>query len=212
MPRGDFMETIYTRIKLLREQLDISQQELANMVGYNSRSSIAKIEKGEVDLPQSKIESFAKALNTTQEYLLGIQSEKNLSINNYMSIPLYGDISCGTGLFVDDQIKEYIPLPNDGLNPNYEYFAQYASGSSMLNAGINDGDILIFQKSTTIDDGKIGCFTIDEDIATCKKIKYGTNYIQLIPMNPNYDPIVIDPHSQEFRTIGILKRVIKKID
>ena len=62
---------MHERIKLLREEQGISRAELARLVGYTSRSSINKVEAGLVDLPQSKIVAFAKALNTTPRYLMG---------------------------------------------------------------------------------------------------------------------------------------------
>jgi len=58
------------RIKKLRCDLSWSQEELAKRVGYADKTSIAKIEAGKVDVPQSKIIAFAKALNTTTSYLL----------------------------------------------------------------------------------------------------------------------------------------------
>ena len=65
------MLEIYKRIRARREELGISQEELAKRMGYKSRSSINKIEKGENDIPQSKIVAFAKALRTTPEALMG---------------------------------------------------------------------------------------------------------------------------------------------
>lgn len=65
------MSELYRRIRARREELGMSQEELANKLGYKSRSSINKIEKGENDIPQSKIVSFAKALRTTPEFLMG---------------------------------------------------------------------------------------------------------------------------------------------
>jgi transcriptional regulator with XRE-family HTH domain len=65
-----FLE-IYNRIKLRREAINMSQDELAIKAGYKTRSSISKIEDGKTDLPQSKIESIAKALRTTPAYLMG---------------------------------------------------------------------------------------------------------------------------------------------
>ena len=59
-------------IRALREQKKMSQEELARLTGYTSRSSIAKIEKGEVDLTQSKIIAFANALETTPGKLMGL--------------------------------------------------------------------------------------------------------------------------------------------
>lgn len=67
--------TIYERIKELRTNKGLSQQELARLTGYQDRSSIAKIESGSVDLPQSKIISFAHVLGVTPAFLLGLEEE-----------------------------------------------------------------------------------------------------------------------------------------
>ena len=65
------MDTLYSRIKKRREDLGMSQLELACALGYTDRSSIAKIEKGVNDITQSKIVAFADALHTTPAYLMG---------------------------------------------------------------------------------------------------------------------------------------------
>ncbi len=65
------MDVLYTNIKKLRKQAKMSQEDLAKRVGYTDRSSIAKIESGEVDLSQSKIKAFADVFNVTPQYLMG---------------------------------------------------------------------------------------------------------------------------------------------
>ena len=65
------MLELYSNIRRFRLALKMSQDELAQRTGYSDRSSIAKIEKGEVDLPQSKISLFAAALQTTPGSLMG---------------------------------------------------------------------------------------------------------------------------------------------
>ena len=62
-------ESMGLKIKSLREDKKLSQSELATLVGYKDKTAIAKVEAGKVDLPQSKISAFAKALNTTTSYL-----------------------------------------------------------------------------------------------------------------------------------------------
>lgn len=71
------MLEIYKRIRARREELGLSQEELAKRMGYKSRSSINKIEKGENDIPQSKIIAFAQALGTTPEALMGWDTPPN---------------------------------------------------------------------------------------------------------------------------------------
>ncbi|WP_094607772.1 hypothetical protein SPSIL_008600 [Sporomusa silvacetica DSM 10669] len=61
----------FERIRLRREELNMSQEELAKRLGYKSRSSINKIEIGENDIPQSKIKAFAEVLQTSPSYLMG---------------------------------------------------------------------------------------------------------------------------------------------
>lgn len=65
------MLTLYKNIKKYRNELGMSQDELAKLTGYTSRSSIAKIEKGLVDLPQTKIDLFAAAFNIAPNELMG---------------------------------------------------------------------------------------------------------------------------------------------
>lgn len=65
------MDILYENIKRMRKERKWSQEELAMRTGYTDRSSIAKIEKGEVDLGQSKIQAFADAFGVTPQYLMG---------------------------------------------------------------------------------------------------------------------------------------------
>lgn len=65
------MSTIGSRIKNRREELNMSQDELAKKLGYESRSSINKIELDQRSLPQSKIKAVADALGTTPSYIMG---------------------------------------------------------------------------------------------------------------------------------------------
>lgn len=69
------MIPLYQNIKKRRIEIGMSQEELAEKLGYKSRSTIAKIEAGVNDITQSKIISFAKALNTTVGYLMGDDEE-----------------------------------------------------------------------------------------------------------------------------------------
>lgn len=65
------MENIGKRIRLKREELGITQEELAKLLGYKNKSTIAKIENGTNDITQSKVVEFAHALHTTVAYLMG---------------------------------------------------------------------------------------------------------------------------------------------
>lgn len=72
---GLSMLTLYKNIRKRRLQLGYTQEELAKKVGYSGKSMIARVEKGDVDLTQSKIITFADALNTTPAALMGWDDE-----------------------------------------------------------------------------------------------------------------------------------------
>ncbi|MFR7590265.1 MAG: helix-turn-helix domain-containing protein [Longibaculum sp.] len=72
---------IGSRIRKRREEMGMSQEELAKKLGYKSRSTINKIEKDINDITQSKILEFAKVLHTTPAYLMGWESDE-LTIEN----------------------------------------------------------------------------------------------------------------------------------
>ena len=70
------MIILYENIKKFRKQMKMSQAELAMRTGYTDRSSIAKIEKGAVDLSQSKIQQFADAFGVSASELMGWKDEQ----------------------------------------------------------------------------------------------------------------------------------------
>ena len=70
------------RIRLRREELHMTQEELAKKVGYTSRSSVAKVEANANGMVQSKLTLFANALQTTPAYLLGWSEEETTKKND----------------------------------------------------------------------------------------------------------------------------------
>ena len=72
-------------IRNRRKELKITQDELAKLTGYSDRSSIAKIEKGIVDLSQSKIIDFSKALNVTPTQIINAENSWGLDNKNFIS-------------------------------------------------------------------------------------------------------------------------------
>lgn len=199
-------------IKKLRKNKNLTQEQLGEILGVQ-KSAIAKYENGRVEnLKRATIERLANIFDVSPSYILGISEDeqvyKSVGID-YAYIPLYNALCCGTGGFVDDNIIEYIPVPTKGLTNPDECFCQIASGESMKDAGINTGDLLVFEKTQQVNTGVIGCFCIGENDAMCKKYKEQAGIIMLQPMNSEFEPIIIDPMNESFRCLGILRKVIK---
>ena len=94
------MLQLYKNIKKRRTELHLTQSELATKMGYADKSMIAKIEKGLVDLPQSKIIAFAEALHVSPGDLMGWELSDSDIANAFVSDDL-GDII--------DNIQDFSP-------------------------------------------------------------------------------------------------------
>lgn len=74
------MSDIGSRIKKRRLQLGYSQDYLAKLLGYKSQVTISKIESGQRDFPRAKVESFARALDVTPDYIMGYENSERLQM------------------------------------------------------------------------------------------------------------------------------------
>lgn len=123
--------------------------------------------------------------------------------------------------FISDGIKAGFPSPAadfDGTrisidqivvkNATATFYAK-ASGNSMIGAGIDDGDILVIDKSLEPQDGKIAVCFIDGEF-TIKRIKVQENSLLLLPENPTFKPIEVTQENN-FIIWGIVTYVVKKI-
>lgn len=221
------MANINQLIKDRRLQLGLTLEQVAEKVGVG-KSTVRKWEIGLIqNMRRDNMQKLAEALNLNPLDLLEFDliDDTNIPLyensrnrveaigqNLYLHIPLYESLSCGTGLFVNDHIVEYITLPESLLSSNKEYFCQYAKGDSMLNENINEGDLLIFEKTSIISNGQIGCFCIDDNIATCKKFykDEASAIITLQPANTKYPPIIVTVETMNFHIVGKLNLVINK--
>jgi lexA repressor len=169
--------TLGEKVKLKREELNLSQEELAEKMNYKSKTSIHKIEVGITDLPLSKVKELAAVLKTTPAYLMGWEEDKsqedsNIDMNtvntDYIMIPLYESISAGYGAS-NSEFIEMIPV--FGLKKNgTTYFAVKVEGDSM-EPKIPNGSTIIIKKDIQIESGEIGAFNLnDENFVKQKKV------------------------------------------
>ncbi|MCI6754221.1 S24 family peptidase [Galactobacillus timonensis] len=208
-------------VKNYRKSHGLSMDAFAKQCGV-SKAYIGFIESG-VNPKTGKpivptIETVKKMATgmriSLDEFVRMMDDNSMINVGDNVDIPLpheepvrdiliYGALSCGTGLFVEDEVIGHVSVPLAMLpSRSAEYFAQYASGDSMEGVGIFDGDLLVFEKTAALDNGQIGCFCIDENIATCKKFSRIGGSVMLMPANDKYQPIIISPENECFRILG----------
>ena len=86
--------TVADRIKEKREELSLTQLDLAKRCGYTDKSSITKIEKSGNDITLKKIKRVAEALGVTASYLMGWEDEKEVTLEEQI---MYADLEQDTG-------------------------------------------------------------------------------------------------------------------
>lgn len=209
------MLDLYKNIKSLRLSKELSQEQLAAMTGYKDRTSIAKIEAGKVDLSQSKIIEFAKALDVSPSYLMGWNSSDDVDLTKIRGImplkklrriPILGQIACGNPILAEENYIGYFTADDKYLDSD---FCLYAKGDSMTGAEIDDGDLVFIKKQSDVDDGEIAAVLIDDE-ATLKRVYKIADKVQLRADNPNYPPIDLDG-TQSVIILGRATHVLRPV-
>ncbi|AOP34955.1 repressor LexA [Leptospira tipperaryensis] len=104
------------------------------------------------------------------------------------SIPVIGRVAAGLPIFAEENIESYIPIPDEMVGSNVPTYALRVQGDSMVDVGINDGDIAIIEKRDIARNGEIVVALI-EDEATLKVYYKEQDQIRLEARNPKYKPI-----------------------
>jgi transcriptional regulator with XRE-family HTH domain len=115
------MLELYANIKKYRLMRGMSQDELAQKTGYSNRSAIARIERGDIDLPQSKVIAFAEALRVSVDDLMG--SDGTTDKKNVIGMD-FGTTYAGA---IPSNLLVYLTALNDeGIRKAEEYLADLA--------------------------------------------------------------------------------------
>lgn len=129
------------------------------------------------------------------------------SLDSVLSMPYIGLISCGFPSPADDHLDEAIDLNRECIKNKSSTFFGRVSGDSMIDAGLEDGDLLVIDKSLKPKDGNIAVCFIDGEF-TVKRIKIEKDRIWLIAENKNYDPIEVTENN-ELAIWGIVVNAVK---
>ena len=192
-----------SRIRQRREQLSLSQEELAARMGYRSKSSITKLEKGINDLPRAKLEELAAALDTTPAWLMGLVDlpfppPGFEPLPEMVRVPLVGSIACGTPITAEQNIECYIGVPAAW----HADFALPCHRRSMAPT-ICDGDIVCIRRQPEVEQGEIAAVRIGEE-ATLKHFHRQGETVMLLADNTAVCPPMVfaGPQLEEIQIEG----------
>ena len=126
-------------------------------------------------------------------------------------VPVIGSVACGKPKLAIEDIQGYLPINIDWLGRG-EYFALVADGDSMINIGINDGDIVIVRKQSTAENGQVVVAMIPDECggessATLKRFYKERGKYRLHPENDYMDDIFVD----KVEILGVAVKTISDV-
>lgn len=155
-----------------------------------------------------------KSTSTAHRYINTLASkgliEKTNSCNrslrmpnsNAASVPIVGTVTAGNPITAFEEITGYVNFEAPNYDPN-ELFALKIKGSSMINAGILDGDIVIVKKNSYAENGDIVVALIDGEDATVKRFYKEKGKYRLQPENDSMNPIIVKECTVLGKVIGL---------
>ncbi len=201
-------------IRFLRRQRNISQEELAEMVGYKSFTTIQKWETGDSEPNMGVLRQLADIFHLSISELVETDLENkssdrplpsNIILPAAHKLPIMGTICAGDGVVCEDDYQGTFIVDTD-VKADY---CLRVHGDSMIGANIYDGDIVFISKSYDfVQDQIYAIERLDYNEASLKRVTQDGDTLILNPCNPEYHAMVTD--YEEVRIIGRCVGVLHK--
>ena len=125
------------------------------------------------------------------------------------SLPLVGRVAAGSPIMSEGNIESTYQVDPGLFRPHADFLLRVV-GMSMRDAGIIDGDLLAVHRTPTAHDGQIVVARLDDEI-TVKRLKHRRGHLLLLPENPDFDPIEVDPQRVDsFAIEGLYVGIIRQ--
>ncbi|MBQ9011182.1 MAG: transcriptional repressor LexA [Bacilli bacterium] len=136
-----------------------------------------------------------------------VDNEFDKTNEEIAKVPLLGKITAGSPIEAIEMPNEFFSLPAYLLPKDKEVFTLKVSGTSMINAGILDGDIVIVERRNTARNGEIIVAMTEENEVTLKTFYKEKDHIRLQPENDTMDPIILNNVSILGKAIGLYRKI-----
>ena len=187
--------TVGDRIRQVRQEQDVTQQELADYIGV-SKQAVYKYENNIVtNIPTDNVDAIAKRLKVSPAYLMGWEEQpepKKPTIPPGFEpmpkmdwVPLVGRIACGTPITAEENVEQMVCVPSRW----HSTFTLTCKGDSM-EPRIHDGDLVAIRSQPEVEQGEIAAVRIGDE-ATLKHVYLHENFIELRPENPAFESIIL---------------------
>ena len=209
------MMTIGEFIEKRRKELGITLDEIGKITGVG-KSTVKKWETGLIsNMGRDKIANLSKILKVSPAVFI------NDSIDDYneavnlpvmskpkgVKIPVLGYVRAGIPISAVEEILDYEEISEE-MSRQGKFFALKIKGDSM-EPKFSEGDVVIVQQQSTVENGDIAVVLVNGDDATVKKFYRSNSGIKLISINPAYDPFFFTPDEVNTLPVQIIGKVVE---
>lgn len=199
-------------IKYLRLKQGLSQDFIADKLGYKSYTTIQKWESGVSEPPVKKLRELASIFNIDMDDLASkdLKNENNNDSEQKRlgkTINVLGRVAAGIPINAITEIIDTEEISED-MAKTGDFFALQIKGDSM-EPRIYDGDVVIVRQQEYADSGDIVIAMVNGYDATCKRlVKYATS-IALVSLNSKYEPMMFTMEEVESKPVRIIGKVVE---
>jgi repressor LexA len=124
-----------------------------------------------------------------------------------LELPVMGRIAAGVPIEAISEVSHHVAVPGSMLSGKGQHYALEVKGDSMIEAGINDGDIVVIREQSTAENGDIVVALVEDHEATLKRFRRRGNMIALEAANPAYETRVFPDHlvKVQGRLVGLIR-------
>ena len=136
-----------------------------------------------------------------------IDDEFSLTRRETVNVPIVGTVAAGVPILARQNIENYFPIPSEFM-PNAQTFMLRVKGDSMINIGINSGDLVLVEQGNDARNGDV-VVALVEDSATVKTFYKEKGHVRLQPENDSMDPIIVNNDLQILGKVFGVFRLMK---
>jgi repressor LexA len=189
-----------------REVLDLIRRHLEDTGFPPTRADIAR-ELGFRSPNAAEEHLRALARKGVIEMIAG--ASRGIRLCEESGVPVVGRVAAGSPMLAAEHIERHVQLPPTMFTPRADYFLR-VRGMSMRDAGILEGDLLAVHRSSEAREGQIVVARIDDEV-TVKRLHRTRDrqVLELLPENPDFEPIRVDLRERQFALEGISVGVLR---
>lgn len=201
------MSTLGVRLRVLRENAEKTQREMAELLCIN-RVSYTQYENDKRTPPPDTLKKIADIFNVSVDYLLGNTRHEINQTSKYVRLPVWGRIVAGIPMDAVEEVIDWEEIPRE-MAATGEFFGLKVKGHSM-EPRILEGDVVIVKRQADVESGKVAVVLINGNEATLKRVKKQENGITLIANNISvYEPHFYTNDEIEKLPVQILGEVVE---